>query len=330
MAQHLAPYRHKNGSNCWTKDCSRGNHPRPGTIEWSNLSLGEQIKHNKGILEEKKIADGKQIKHEQVVNWKTYGFQHPWAPRHHKKDYSQYSKEKQQQLISEYSAKQIQALTYYTSFASTQINKHLNANAEYANPEETTWYRPELEFEKYRDGAKRGQIFGVAPGSTKRPKLTKEQVEEMISELDSVLNSTHSDKAKVLYRGISFRKHLGLEPDSDIHDYVDKNFGLGSTIEFKGYTSTTTQAPLAASWASPKAISSPRMTEGIFIEILTNKGLHTSPITAAPTRAMESETLLPRNTKWKVVAVHKERTLTLQSDETSMVENPITNLQSYN
>lgn len=136
-------------------------------------------------------------------------------------------------------------------------------------------------------------------------KISKiEEVKEFknnVKNIDSGLAKNPSNLTRIVYRGVKpTASAIGVDKDDTykdkeekINSYIDKNFEIGKTVDFKGYQSTSLDPQVATSWADK---------DGIVFEIMSPKGLN---ITSISQNAEETEVLMPRNTKYMIVGVQK-------------------------
>lgn len=299
-----APYQHRDGSNCWTKDCSKN---VLATEIFVKPSLVQQINQAKTLVEQQKEEAFAKIKTEQVSGWKELGFQHPMAYRHFKRSYRSHNKELVASMTDNLSLEHLQALMYYTNKGYRQINDYLYGKEVDFSISNERWNQPEIDFESYREDLKWRRGF-----SGKNMILNKNDMIDLVSTMDSALNSVHSDGQQILYRGLK-RRNINLSSTEELHEYIDDRYKVGEEVSFKGYLSTTTNPSVGLNFGSPAGPTNLR-NEGIFFELKTSRGVDIAPINAATVRHDEEEWLLPRNTRWRIAAVHKSTRITTKDD----------------
>lgn len=138
---------------------------------------------------------------------------------------------------------------------------------------------------------------------------TRKQFKDVVNLLDSAFAKVQKPEPEILYRGQSLANPaIPGGTVKDLHAYVDNNFKLGKIVKTKGYLSTSPVAFAAMSYcgAVDREALNPR-NEGILFELKTNKGLDVQTLTLF---SRETETMLPRGLKWRVVAVHKSKKVT--------------------
>lgn len=142
----------------------------------------------------------------------------------------------------------------------------------------------------------------------------EEELEHMMSNLDSGLaKAVKPDEPRDLYRGITVP--MGVA-DEDIDNWLTEHFPVGGTFSQKNYMSTSASPVMGVSFGTPgeplydeddEDIEPPlpNLARSIILEMKSKQGAILSQNLATPLN-YESEVLLPRNAKLKIVGVHKE------------------------
>lgn len=143
--------------------------------------------------------------------------------------------------------------------------------------------------------------------------LTKRNYAELINNLDSAIAKGPGEQ-RVLYRGVSaasgfIMNYYGSVDDYGVDDYVEKNFTLGSEIQFNGYQSSSSNPLIAKRFANEGF--------GVVCEILTPAGINMSSMSDFDE---ESEVLLPRQSRYMVVGTHKIKRNGKSPSETNIVQ----------
>jgi hypothetical protein len=118
--------------------------------------------------------------------------------------------------------------------------------------------------------------------------IEPEEIEPVLSQLDSALSKAdRPEEPRLLYRGV----HLA---ELNNADWVDRNFPVGKVISQKNYMSTSFDPEIGLTFAG---------NGSLVLEILSKQG---APIGEGLSYygSDEHEVLMPRETKFKVVAVH--------------------------
>lgn len=123
--------------------------------------------------------------------------------------------------------------------------------------------------------------------------FSKNFIREVTGLLDSGLDKSFKNN-RVVYRGIredSIKKRSGLSSSV----WVDRELSLGSVVSFNNYVSTSMSPIVGSDFSGDSGV-------GIVYEIMTVEGLN---IVSSSQFSAEQEVLLPRQTKYCVVGVHK-------------------------
>jgi hypothetical protein len=182
------------------------------------------------------------------------------------------------------------ALNFYTKSTYSWINKALFANGnpvllETREDEET----PQFNNENKEFDPKKHSITDASRRST-------ELLHVFTKRVDSAMSRAPLQQ-RVVYRGINYTHEAFHNYDWDndfVENYVEKNYPLGREVKFDGYQSTSMNAGVAAGFASKN---------GLLFEIRTASGLNVSSVSSA---GAEEEVLLPRDSRYMVVGVHKK------------------------
>lgn len=259
------------------------------------LTLAEQVAANnlKRDEERKRVLQQEWI--ERSSDWGTHGFQKIHETRSGA-DYSDYYTLSKNDLESR-TEDEKKTFKFYSSNNFRWVNNYLyspNDTMPEGNDSDRSIY-------DYKIESLSQQEVEQAP--------TKRQAQEAIQALDKALLHTEQD-ARILYRGQSVAaEHLRGKTPVEVHAYVDATYKVGGEVNMRGYTSATPSA-LTAMRYSIKEDNMGGKPEGILFEMKTKKGVN---ITSASLYMRESETLIPRDTKWKVVAVHKSKIIKAES-----------------
>lgn len=145
------------------------------------------------------------------------------------------------------------------------------------------------------------------------PAVTKDFAKEVTGLLDSALDQAPRED-RIVYRGMSenyFFEHSLIDMDMDsfdddifdsdfdmfsspTDDWVKKNVVLGETMHFDGYQSTSLSSRFGEDYAGPG---------GVIFEIKTPEGLN---VTSVSCHNHEKEVVLPRDSHYMVVGLHKD------------------------
>ena len=119
---------------------------------------------------------------------------------------------------------------------------------------------------------------------------TKAHFAEIVDNIDRGLEKTPNQQ-RILYRGMKVN-HSAFK-NMGISDYVDGNYPLGQEVEFDGFQSASYSPGVGARYSDD---------DGLIFEIKTPSGVNVTGVSEFPN---ESEVLLPRNSRYMVVGVHK-------------------------
>ena len=258
------------------------------------LTVLEQIAQNNAIRQEAQKAAIRQEWMERSSDWEQYGFQKVNETRRSDDNSDYFSSSKKE--LAQASEQDKRIFRFYSSNNFRWVNNYLYASSEF--PEGTN---VDKSIHDLKIKSLASQEVIQAP--------TQHQAEEAITALDKALLSAQPE-ARILYRGQSIASaHLSGKTPAEVHAYIDETYKVGHEVSLKGYVSTTPSAVSALGYSS-KVDSLGIKVEGLFFEMKTKKGVN---ITSESLYVREAETLLPRNTKWKVVAVHKSKLVKAES-----------------
>ncbi len=230
-------------------------------------------------------------------SWMKFGFYNPQSDKHINHDNELLHKLSEAEL-SNLNENERAALRLFTSSSYSWINSAL-----YNEDRDRPHYRLPLK----DDSDKNTTVFttdALNPNKTfsnSEVPRTISALKELTTEIDSALDSG-PNKQRILYRGMSQRLEMFKNywnEDNDpygeqiINNFVDNNIQLGSTLSFSGYQSSSQNSDVGLNYAKEN---------GLLYEIRTSRGLN---ITASSQYESEAETLLPRNSKYIVVGIHK-------------------------
>lgn len=106
---------------------------------------------------------------------------------------------------------------------------------------------------------------------------------------------------RVVYRGKKAHTRAFEKYGGDVGKWIEENAKLGQEVKFDGYQSTTADIGIAASYSGQHAGD-----PGLIYEIMTPEGVNLSSISEYEE---EREILLPRDSRYMVVGVHKNQKL---------------------
>jgi hypothetical protein len=141
---------------------------------------------------------------------------------------------------------------------------------------------------------------------------TVDNVVTVVNTLDQAFMSAPAVE-RILYRG---KGMSSSRFNGDTNAYVDKNYALGQEVVFDGYQSASLDPHVGNDYAGDS---------GIVFEMKTSSGLNAQSISDF---SEEREILLPRQTRWKVVGVHKKaKYVTFSEEDQTQVEHKVTVVQ---
>lgn len=258
-------------------------------------ALGVTAKHYEGELTDTNYLSPQQISGQinytklDEESYKAFGFQEPSEQRKTEltlDDFKQLSKEE----LTDYPLGLQKALRYFTSGSFEWVNSALfedrNGTPMTDRDPEKSPYQP---------------VFTNAPHSADQPmppswtlgadeNETPELFKEAVTKIDLAMANSHKQQ-RVLYRGMG--PEHGAFLDTSVEEYVNKNMSLGQEVVFDGYQSSTYAPNVAADYSGHG---------GLIFEVKTASGVNVTGVSAFPS---EREVLLPRNTRYMVVGVHK-------------------------
>jgi hypothetical protein len=131
--------------------------------------------------------------------------------------------------------------------------------------------------------------------------FTPEEVEAMekqIALLDSAIaKAAPVDTPRKLYRGMVIPNHI-----EDLNQFFEDKFTPGTVFSQKSYMSTSLNPSLAVTFSEPFTVPQNRT---VIMEIISKNGAPLGNDLSAM-GIKEQEVLLPRNTKFKVVAIQRD------------------------
>lgn len=264
-----APYKHADGSGCWTKNCSIGNtkiHTIQIIQEWFNPSSNKaesvQLNVNKNLLQPSdRIRKGLNGLNNEIL-----------------KNLNKVSEEFDDSLSKD----EMQAVVSYMQYGYEYVNSMLRGKKHLQN-----FIKHENKINKYHH-------------TTEEEYLSRGN--KMIPLLDQAFKkfNRHHTEEKVLYRGYRVKPQKGLTNAESVQKHINETYTVGEIIENKGYTSTSVDSDYMLLFAE-KA----QETNMVIVhEIVSRRGI---PIEACGgdggLTSVEHETLLPRNSKLRVVNI---------------------------
>ena len=262
------------------------------------LTISERIQRDLLARAVEKQALLEKESKERIPNWETLGFQKPGETRY-SESWVTYLKDKTPELTEE----ETEATKFYTSNNFKWINDALYKNIEL----------PSSSDKKLNIKDALNHPFDAY----KNP--TKEDHRKVVALLDSAIVKAGDNNERMLYVGKSARDGI---IQGSISDYVDANYKIGQTVDNAGYISATPSVNGALAFANSE--NGTGKVEGILFEMKTTKGLN---VTNNSIFGREGETLLPRNTKWMVAAVHKSKVIRTVNDLKSTKNQKVTIIQ---
>lgn len=163
------------------------------------------------------------------------------------------------------------ALTYYTSYGHNETRLWLEASPE---------------------------KFAEAEGD-----FYAQMYPDIIHNLDSAIRQKlPDDKKRTVYRGMKIHQ-INIGDDVKLSDYLKEKFPVGGVISQKNYMSTTESFDTASSFSGAQHFGADEEEHSFIFEIITKQGVPLGK--GVSTREYdEAEVLMPRDAKFKVVAVH--------------------------
>lgn len=161
------------------------------------------------------------------------------------------------------------------------------------------------------------EVKAYLHGTEQEPKTT-ERAKKIIEGLDKVFELAPAiETPRLLYRGLRVPENISSEEASK---WVTENFPVNGIISQKNYMSTTTNGHIAAERFSNYGDSldddyqTHQERESVVFEILTTKGIALGEGVSAWDNG-EEEVLIPRESRFKVVSMHANKTVSAQVDE---------------
>jgi hypothetical protein len=237
---------HFDGSDCYTPDCSKRHKSYPNNGAQAAFQSDVRKHAETDPREARRQAELKQEWRERVQGWKEMGFQYPVSVRK-SESWTTYSVQGRAE-VAHLTPEQAQALRFFTTNNFAWINAHLYRDGE-TLPEGDGTHKPLMDYD-----VKSMSKFDME----KAP--TRVQVEEIVQLMDEALASEVKPEARVLYRGVNISaisKRLGSTgpwpTDEQVGEYVDKQYALGSEIEFDGFMSTSPSPAVASRYSTAES-----------------------------------------------------------------------------
>lgn len=142
-------------------------------------------------------------------------------------------------------------------------------------------------------------------------------MEKIINDMNKAIGlSRELESPQVVYRAMvahDSKQQIRQElPDEEMDNFIDNNFQVGDTFYRKAVTSTTADPAVAVSFFLNNGAD--KMGNGVIIEYLTKQGARISKESKTSSHiADEMEILLPPETKFKVVNIHKNVKYTIDA-----------------
>lgn len=216
------------------------------------------------------------------TSYREFGFQAPGEIRQKLMNDHELSEMSNAEL-EDLSMGEKKALNTFTSMDYEWINGSL-----YGNPflveeteEETANYKSQ-----YGDEVDDFYDDGETYNDDRKPSLFK----EIVSTMDQALEQGPKQQ-RVLYRGMS-PYHKAFKIPGGVNAYVDQNYTIGKEFKFDGYQSASYSPVVAAG----------RSGEGLIFEIRSPSGVN---VTGISNFYDEQEAILPRDSRYMVVGIHK-------------------------
>jgi len=157
----------------------------------------------------------------------------------------------------------------------------------------------------------RDYLNGVNLETNEPLNLTPEEEADLksrVTRLDEAISLAEKpSQPRKLYRGISVNESHG-----DIEDWISKNYPVGETVEQKSYMSSSMNPHQAVYFGETTTGTQPERE--IVFEFLTKEGAPLGDETSM-LGLREQEVILPRNSKFKVAAVHRNSDFTYGNNE---------------
>lgn len=267
MSNRSAPYRHADGSNCWTKNCRFRQPPSVDTAaSIVDKVLGAKKNPSTGLEMLKTFfAPGSQLR----------------------SDTNAYPNEEDiTEWVSSLTDEEREVLADYARWDSSETNRYFhhkifrNAIDNFVDAAYPL---------NYKDKAATPEEL-LSLFKTHRDRLLRR-----IEVLDKVGERNVFEKPVVLYSGMRFSSENMVNPDDDPNDFVSDNFKVGSTYQHTSYMSSSTNPAVGAFFSNTGSLS-------VVFEVLTKQGTPLKPFAHI---GWEDEVLLSRNNEYTVVNVVK-------------------------
>lgn len=144
--------------------------------------------------------------------------------------------------------------------------------------------------------------------------LGKIQVD--MKNLDSALAKVgDADSTRTLYRGMTIPLHIG-----DVDDWLAENFPVNGLFSSSSYMSASLNPAQAVKFSEAHTVTEDR---AVIIEIISKRGASLGDEISA-VGVMEQEVLLPRDSKFRVVAIKRDTEFTYGNTESNAMDRKVT------
>lgn len=215
-------------------------------------------------------------------SYKEFGFKDPEEPRYTQVEFKQL-KELSRAELEDHSLAEKKALKTFTSNDYKWINTALYGKGSLKNETEQQAQSYKSSYDDKTDS------IDYSPISF--DKQTPSRLKDVVNALDSALDKGPKQQ-RILYRGM-FPYHAAWGSPDELSNYVEKNYAIGKEFKFDGYQSTTYNPTMAAGSASHG---------GLIFEISTPSGVNVTSVSEYDT---EEEAILPRDSRYMIVGLHK-------------------------
>lgn len=182
------------------------------------------------------------------------------------------------------SEREQKALVYFTSNNFEWFNAAIYSGGESLDPNDRYKTYTQKDYDFVGNLEKEDKLIS-------QPKLQTEQTANAVAEeLDKALENGPGAQ-RIVYRGVN-RYNFGFK-GTTIEAWTEENIKLGKEIMFDGYQSSS---------INPNAAFDYTGEDGLFYEILTPEGVN---VTSISQYDAEQEVVLPRQSRYMIVGVHK-------------------------
>lgn len=216
-------------------------------------------------------------------SYKEFGFKDPEEPRYTQVEFTQL-KDFSKAELEEHSLAEKKALKTFTSNDYKWINTALYGKG-------TLKSETEQEAQNYKSNYD-DKTDSIDYSPIPFEKQTPSRLKDVVQALDSALDKAPKQQ-RILYRGM-FSYHPAWGSPDELSKYIDKNYAIGKEFKFDGYQSTTYNPTMAAASASHG---------GLIFEISTPSGVNVTSVSEYDT---EEECILPRDSRYMIVGIHKD------------------------